>query len=365
MTKYRTYKYLIKPTTKQKEIITKTLECCTFVYNKYICENGFELYKKWKAIDILSKYKNEHPFLCDVDISALMNTMFDIQNSKNVNLKTRNTTRSYTTTNLSGRQAIYFVSDDYINIPKLANVKIVKHRDLPINSKIINATIKKDSFDEYYLCITFSHDVNNNNRLNIEKSIGLDYSSKNMYIDSNGNSCNMPHFYHNQEKRLAFLNQVLAKCEKDSKHYREIINKIRKINKKIQNQRADFLHKESSRLANEYDVICVEDLDMNEIAGHYKLAKNTYDNGYGMFLDFLKYKLEDRGKVLIKVSKYYPSSKICHVCGYIKENLMLSEREWICPKCGTKHNRDINAYPNFYKIQTFKNTGLNIGLALS
>ena len=106
-------------------------------------------------------------------------------------------------------------------------------------------------------------------------------------------------------------------------------------------------------------VVCVEDLDMNEIASLYNLAKNTYDNSYGMFLQFLKYKLEEKGKVLIKIDKYYPSSKKCNVCGYINKNLKLSDREWICPNCRTRLNRDINAAINIRNrgIEEFTSIG--------
>ena len=120
-----------------------------------------------------------------------------------------------------------------------------------------------------------------------------------------------------------------------------------------------FIHKLSTRLANEYDLICVENINMQEIASHYSMAKYTYDNAYGTFLSYLKYKLEDRGKLLVVIDKYFPSSKMCNKCGYINNNLKLSDREWKCPKCGEVLNRDVNAAINIRNrgIQEFTSIG--------
>ena len=119
------------------------------------------------------------------------------------------------------------------------------------------------------------------------------------------------------------------------------------------------MHKLSFELAEKYDVICVEELDLVEISKHYKLSKNTYENSFGKFLEFLKYKMEDRGKVLVKVDRYFPSSKKCSCCGYINNGLSLSDREWTCPKCKTLLNRDINAAINIKErgIQEFSSIG--------
>ena len=366
---YRTYKYLIKPSLIQTEQIKKTFECCTYVYNKFLIDknNGKNMNKPAK--EILAEYKKENEFLQQVDVSALMNVLFRLQDDRinKLMFKIKNKKiKSYTTSNLSGRQAIYFIGEELINLPKLGLVKIVKHRPIPNDGKIVDVTIKLDNIDNYYICIAVSFEKRiTSNVISLENCIGLDYSSPHLFIDDKGNQINIKHFYQDIEPKVSKLRQALTKTNKNSKEYYRIKNKISKLYKKSVNQRADYLHKLSTKLANAYDIICVEDLNMNEMASHYNLAKNTYDNAYGMFLDFLKYKLEERGKLLIKVDRYFPSSKKCNVCGHINNNLTLDDREWICPHCNTKHNRDINSYPNLYKIQTFKNTGLNIGLVLA
>ncbi|MGC9214367.1 RNA-guided endonuclease TnpB family protein [Athalassotoga sp.] len=121
---------------------------------------------------------------------------------------------------------------------------------------------------------------------------------------------------------------------------------VAKLHEKVANQRRDFLHKLSNRIANDYDVVCIEDLNMKAMGQCLNLGKSVFDNGWGMFTTFLNYKLEDKGKVLVKVGKWYPSSKTCSVCGYEKAELSLNEREWECPNCHTIHDRDINAAIN-------------------
>jgi len=344
---YKTYKYLIKPTALQKEAIKTTLECCTYVFNRFIEEKENGVVHSKLAKEILAEYKRDNEFLNLVDSSALMNTLFKLQDlSDKVYKKKNKSVTSYTTSNLSGRQAIYLIGNEYINLPRLGNVKIVLHRSLPIESIINKATVSIDNTNNYFVCLTIQYQRNNNNTIDINKSIGLDYSSSHLYVDSNGNKVDMEHFTQKHEERLSKLKSALTRCQKNSNNYYEIKNKISRIYKKTVNQRMDFLHKLTTKLANENDLICVEDINMNVIAGRYHLAKNTYDNGYGMFLEMLKYKLEDRGKVLVKIDKYYPSSKKCNCCGYINNNLKLSERVWICPSCGKSHDRDINAALN-------------------
>ena len=137
---------------------------------------------------------------------------------------------------------------------------------------------------------------------------------------------------------------------KQSKRYQKQKAKINKIHEKIKNKRKDYLHKESRKIANFYDVVVIESLDMKKMSSsNLKLGKGIFDNGWGMFTNYLKYKLEEQGKRLIKIDKYYPSSKLCSSCGHIHNELKLHERTWICPECGTKHNRDYNAAINIKK----------------
>ena len=363
MIKYRTYKYLIKPTNVQKEIIIKTLECCTIVYNKFVNENGFEKYKLMKSKDVFYKYKAENPNLFMADPSAIMNLLFILQDNRTNRQEAKpkkGLIRSYTTSNLTGRQGIYIINDNRIFLPKIGGIEVVMHRKIPENANIQKTTVTIDNVNNYYVCISVAFENSDGNKnIDINNSIGLDYSSQHLYVDSNGVVCDNKHYYKQQENRLSKLKSQLQRCERGSNNYYKLKTKIRKIYKKISNQRHDYLHKLSTELANKYDAIFVEDLDMKEISQVYHLGKNTYDNGYGMFLEMLKYKMEDRGKIFSKIDKYHPSSKKCSICGYVNEDLSLSERTWICKKCNTKHDRDYNAAINIRKrgIEEFMSIG--------
>ena len=149
-------------------------------------------------------------------------------------------------------------------------------------------------------------------------------------------------------KRLAKEQRKLSRREKGSNNYNKSKLKVAKAHGRIADQRKDFLHKESAAIAKQYDMVCVEDLNMRAMANKsFGNGKATMDNGYGMFLDMLKYKLEDQGKQFIVIDKWFPSSQICSVCGTVHtEAKDLSVRKWTCPDCESVHNRDINAAVN-------------------
>lgn len=346
---YRTYKYLIKPNEYQESKIMLTFQCCTFVYNAYILECQKNGPRNIMAKLILEEYRNKNKFLTMADQSALMNVLFKLQdkgeNARYLTIKKKNLSH-YMTSNLYKRGGI-FVNDDSINIPFIGTVKAVVYRKIPDNVRIMSATILKDKTNTYYCHISFCYAVEDNYKeLDINKSIGLDYSSPYFYVDSNGNKSNMQHFYRISEEKLSNTRKQLSKCERNSKNYFKVKNRLSKMHKHVANQRHDFLHKLSTELSDKYDYICVEDLNIQKIANYHNLAKNTYDNSYANFIEMLNYKMEERNKKLIKVNRYYPSSKKCNVCGYINNDLLLSERTWICPKCSTLLDRDINAAKN-------------------
>ena len=170
---------------------------------------------------------------------------------------------------------------------------------------------------------------------------------KSLYVDSNGREANYPRYYRKMEKKLARECRRLSHMQLGSHNREKQKVKIAKIHEKISNQRLDFLHKLSTQLAIKYDLICVEDIDLSAMSKSLHFGKSINDNGFGMFKFMLMYKLHDRGKEIVKTSKYYPSSQICHICNYRNYDVKdLSIREWYCPKCGTLHNRDVNAAIN-------------------
>ena len=172
-------------------------------------------------------------------------------------------------------------------------------------------------------------------------------------MDSEGNVCGSPKYYRKSQSKLKRLQRRLSKKVKDSKNREKARLKVAKLQRHIANQRLDFLHKDSTRIANLYDVVCVENLDMTAMSNKgFKNGKATLDNGYGMFLNMLEYKLQDRGKYFVKVDKWYASSQICSKCGN-KKKIKLNERTYTCD-CGNTIDRDLNAAINI------KNEGLRL-----
>ena len=156
----------------------------------------------------------------------------------------------------------------------------------------------------------------------------------------------MPQFYRSAEKKLAREQKKLSRMVKGSRNYLKQKVRVAIAHEKVRFSRRDWQHKESTRLAEKYDVIAVEGINYRDMAQGLHLGKAVSDNGFGQFREMLAYKMAERGKKLITIDKWYPSSKTCHVCGYRNDDLQLGEREWKCPNCGTHLNRDRNAAIN-------------------
>lgn len=227
------------------------------------------------------------------------------------------------------------------------------HRQLPENSKIKSATVERKPSGKYFISLCVEHENQIPNvKLDKNKAIGLDYSSHDFYVDSEGNRANYPKFYRSTQKKLARAQRRLNRKQHGSNNYTRQKIKVARVHEKIANSRKDFLHKTSFNLANSYNYICIEDINIQSISRCLKLGKATLDNGFGIFRNYLQYKLEERGKKLIKIGQFEPSTIICSVCGAYHKDIVnsLSVREWICPDCGTHHDRDVNAAKNILKI---------------
>jgi putative transposase len=230
-----------------------------------------------------------------------------------------------------------------IQLPKIGKVKAVLHR-LPKEGWIIkSATVSKNCYDQYYVSILFEFEETPK-FTQTNSYLALDYKSSELYVDSNNHHAQMPHYYKLNEKKLARAQRKLSKKKLHSNNWYKQAKKVNKILLKIANQRNDFLHKESRKIANSYYFVFVEDLNMQSVSHSLKLGKSTLDNGFGKFRELLSYKLEAKGGKLIKIDKRYPSTKTCSRCGRIKK-ISLSERTYCCD-CGLVIDRDYNAALN-------------------
>ena len=366
MKKNKAYKYRIYPDEEQKNFINQTIGCARFIYNKML-EDKIKYYKENEKmlINTPAQYKKEFPFLKDADSLALANAQQNLQSAfKNFfeNPKTgfpkfkskHRSRKSYTTNNQKGTVA---VENGYIKLPKAGNIKIKQHRAIPDGWKIKSATVSKSGSGNYYVSVLCEYEEEIT-EVKTDKYIGLDFSMHELYMDSEGNEPAYPGYYRLSEKKLKREQRKLSLMGKGSSNRNKQIRKLAKLHEKVANQRRDFLHKQSRQIANDYDCVCIENLDMKAMSKRMRFGKSVSDNGWGMFTVFLKYKLEESGKKLIKVDRFFASSQTCSCCGYKNpETKNLSVREWDCPECGTHHDRDINAAVNI------RNEGMRIAMA--
>ena len=363
-------KYRLYPASEQEIMFAKTFGCCRKVYNLMLSEK-IESYKttgKFVAVTP-AKYKKDFPYLKEVDSLALANVQLNLQSAfrnhfdRNRRKKTgfpkfksaKHSRKSYTTNNQNGTVAI--IDNRYIRLPKIGKIKAVIHRVPGTDWKLKSATVSCSSDDRYYVSVLFEYENSASTYVVDENNaIGMDYASDGLYVDDKGNVGTNHKFYRESHKRLAKEQRRLSrkkgsrKGEDKSHNYLKQQRKVNRIHTHIANQRKDHLHKISTEIANQYDIVCVESLNMRNMSNSgFGNGKATLDNGYGMFLDMLEYKLANRGKYLVKVDKWYPSSQICHCCGKRHPEMKdLKIRTMRC-ECGYVMDRDRNAAMNIKK----------------
>lgn len=351
----RAYKFRIYPNAQQQVLFAKTFGCVRFIYNQMLADK-VAYYKRYgkQLNNTPAQYKEKYVFLKEVDSLALANAQMNLkkayryffQNPKAgfPKFKSRHKSRkSYTTNNQKGSIAI---ENGFLKLPKAGLVKIKQHRNIPENYRLKSVTISQSPSGKYYASILFAYE-NQIQEQEPQSFLGLDFSMHGLYIDSNGKEAGYPGYYRRTEQKLKREQRRLSQMQKGSKNWEKQRIRLAKRHEKAANQRKDFLQKQSRQIADACDCVCIEDLDMQEMAQTLHFGKSVSDNGWGMFTAFLQYKLEDMGKRLVKVGKFFASSQICSVCGCknpATKNLGI--RVWDCPECGTHHDRDINAAVN-------------------
>lgn len=299
--------------------------------------------------NLLPSMKKYLPWLAEADSSALGATcrqldkalgQFYKKTSNYPRYKRKNDARqSYTSVSAV---AIHY-EDGRIKMPKLGWIRHSDRRT--IDGKLCYATVIRDH-GKYYINIIHKAEKDVQ-PVPIKRCIGLDYKSDGLYVDSDGNSCNMPHFFRESEQKISKEKRKLSRKRKRSSNYLKQLQRLRKKEIHAANQRKDYLHKKSTEIANQYDFVAVENLNLKAISQGLRLGKSTLDNGYGMFIDMLDYKLAERGKSFVKVGRFYPSSQTCSCCKAKNPAVKnLTVREWVCPQCGVVHDRDVNAATN-------------------
>ncbi len=363
MKQNKAYKFRIYPNEEQKIIFAKTFGCTRFMYNKMLSDKiDYYQQTKQRLNNTPAQYKTEFEWLKEVDSLALANAQMNLQkaftnffnNPKSgfPKFKSKHKNRkSYTTNN---QRNTITLKNSYLKLPKLVDlVKVKQHRQIPKNYKIKSVTISQTPSGKYYASILCEYE-NQIQTVEPKTFLGLDFSMKELYVASDNTSAEYPRYFRKSQEKLAREQRKLSKCMIGSQKKNKQRLKVAKLHERVANQRKDFLHKLSRQIANTYDCVCIEDLDMKAMSQALNFGKSVADNGWGMFTTFLKCKLEDLGKQLIKIDRWFPSSKTCSNCGNVKENLSLSDRIYHCSNCGITLNRDYNASMNI------KNQGMKL-----
>lgn len=366
-------KIRLYPTESQQITINKLLGCCRLVYNKCL-DHRNKLYQETKESGSLSKsYKyfcemkemEEFSFLkIDAHSKVIQQTLIN-QDVAFKNFFTKKSDFPKFKSKKDNKQSCRFPKDaisgirgklnciqgNRINIIKSLNNIHFKcsHRDeLYLNKYqkfITSATLSKTCSGKYYFSILIDkpHIVRFSKTNNI---VGIDLGIKDLIITSNNEKFENKQFYRKQENKLKKLNRKFAKTQKGSNNHQKIRIKIAKLNEKIKNQRNWYIHHIVNQLLNENQVIVMEDLNVSGMMKNHKLAKSIQDVSFCELKRILQYKASWNDKQVIFIDRFYPSSKLCSDCGYKKDDLQLSDREWVCPECGVIHDRDINAAVN-------------------
>lgn len=374
MVQKKAFRYRLYPTEEQILFFAKTFGCVRFIYNVMLYDK-IEHYKvNGTALkNTPAQYKTEHSFLKEVDSLALANAQLNLQSAYSnffreikkgnkdqgfPNFKKKSYHQKYTTNNQ--KSTIQIIDDKYLKLPKLKTpVKIKYQRRISQDAVIKSATIERMSSGKFYVSILTEVDVQPLPKA--DKKISLDLGVKSFAVTSDKQEKQAPKALIKYEKRLAFLQRSLARKKKGSANYYKSKKKIAVVHERIANIRKDFLHKYSFQLINENQVINIEDLDVKSMLKRIKqsenpekydkyqniLHKHIADASWTIFSNMLEYKANWYGRTLNKVDRYFPSSQLCHICGYKNEEVKnLSVRQWTCPQCNNTHDRDYNASMN-------------------
>ena len=257
---------------------------------------------------------------------------------------------------------VHFNFDNWkVKIPKIGWVKLCKNKTFDLSMKYGTLTVSKDKCGDYW-CSIVVYDVEEKpkTKVSIDNSVGIDLGIKNYAILSDGTKYGNPKFLEKGQKRLKTLQHRFARTQKRSNRHEALRLKVAKCHRDIANRRSDFLHKLSSMLTEQYDTICLEDLNVKGMMKNKHLSNSIQSAAWGEFVRQLKYKSDWYGKNVVFIGRFEPSSKTCNKCGYVKSDLQLNDREWVCPKCGEKHDRDVNAAINIRDFALHKQNLIRI-----
>ncbi len=359
---HKSYKFRINPNEEQQVLLSKHFGATRFVFNHYLnkrketyLENKTSLNYYDNANDLtVMKKDDNYIWLKEINSQSLQSSLRNLdtaynkffrKQSKFPNFKSKYDKQSFTIP-----QSV-IIDENKLYIPKFKKgIDINLHRD--IEGKILFGTISKSTTGNYHISITCEVEYQPYEKTN--SSIGIDTGIKDLAILSNGEVYENIKTLKTNIKKLKYNQRQLSKKQKGSNNRLKQKQILGKIHEKVSNVRLDYLHKVTTEIIKNHDIICIEDLAVKNLMKNHKLSQAFSDVALGTFYTMLEYKANWNDKTVVKIDRFFPSSKTCSVCGWIKQDLELKDRNWICPSCNTYHHRDFNASQNILK------QGLNI-----
>jgi len=353
----KTYKFRIYPNKEQETLLSKHFGCSRFVYNYFLNERKEQYQKDKKSDNYYAQSKTltdlkkqeEMIWLKEVNSQTLQFALRSLDsayvnffrgNAKFPKFKSRKHKNTFTVPQFGK------LEDGKIILPKFKDgIKVKLHRE--VKGEIGKMSITKTPTGKYYVSIFTEQEIEDLSKTN--KQVGIDLGLKDFVITSDNKKFKNNRYTKKYAKELKKSQQHLSRKQKGSNGFEKQKLKVAKIHEKIANCRLDTLHKVSKELVEYYDFISVEDLNVKGVIKNHKISKHIADVSWGNFVTLLQYKCDWYGKELVKVNRFYPSSKTCNYCGWINQELKLSDREWTCKSCETIHDRDVNASKNILK----------------
>jgi putative transposase len=358
----KAYKFRIYPNTAQKVLLGRQFGCVRFVYNHFL-DLRIKTYESTgvglsynKTANILTELKNELVWLKESDSQVLQSSLADLDTAYSNFFQGRAKFPNFKSKR--GKQSCRYpqrfkFSATKTYLPKIGWVKTIFHRQLTGTPK--NLTVSKTKTGKYFISVCVEEDIAQYQP--VDKSVGIDLGLKDFIVTSDGDKVAFPKFLRRSEKKLKKLQKSHSKKSKGGKNREKARIKLARQHEKVANQRKDFQHKISRNLVDTYDFIALEDLNIKGMVKNHKLAKSISDASWGQFVRFISYKGNWYGSTSAKAARFYPSSKRHYGCGWIKEDLALKDRVWVCGGCGEYVDRDTNAAKNI--LYTVGNTEIN------
>ena len=360
MTYTKGFKFRIYPDAEQQKIINQTLGCVRFVYNHFLAVRRDSWQEKHESVTYVKSSRMLTALKCNpdfvwlkaVDSMALQESLRNLDRAFQNFFKKKsgypkfkskhNYHQSYRTRNQSGSIRIV---DGNIKLPRIGIVKTKLSREF--EGRILNATVSRTASGKYFVSLCVEMDSELVLGRNNGQQIGIDVGLKEFCSDDRGNTVANPRILRRMERKLKRQQKSLARKVKGSSSRNKARIKVARTHERIVNIRRDFLHKESTRLVQENQLIAIEKLKVKNMLRNHKLAKAISDVSWSEFFRMLEYKAVLYGCDVVKVDTFYPSSQTCSCCGYKNtDTKSLSIRKWTCPKCHAQHDRDINAARN-------------------